>query len=120
MSPKRFLGWEPSTTTVTLPDGRQRTTREPEWDAYDRHIIREWKRLLANQCEKCGRPWAIHKDDRPEDYGVGAFTCTATVALDRQQAALYASEEHLRKRGINPDRARQWTTWTAAEGRPEL
>ena len=53
-------------------------------------------------------------------YGVAFMTCPATLALDRAQAAAESADEPLRQRGLHPDRARRWLTYTAAEGIPDF
>lgn len=118
MSPRRYAGWEPSTTTSSLPDGRTRTVREPEWDWIDRAIVNAWLSLQRDLCALCGRPLAVHEDDDEGDYDTGYFTCTATLALDKAQARRHEEDAPERKRGHNPERARQWVTWTQAEGPP--
>ena len=39
-------------------------------------------------------------------------------AIDREQAAYSPKDEAAHKAGMNPERARQWTAWTKAEGPP--
>lgn len=118
MSPHRYTGWEPATHTTTNADGSQYTTRDPEWDWIDRGIVNAWTRLTRNACTMCGRPWAVHDTDHVDDYQVGFNTCTATAALDREQALYVQRDEQARKAGRNPDRARQWATWLPSEGAP--
>lgn len=93
-------------------------SRAAEWDDTDRHIIRSWLRLQHHLCTKCGRPWAVHDTDHVDDYSVGYLTCTATEAIAIEQAAQHAKDEPDIKRGLNPDAARQWTSWTRDEGPP--
>lgn len=76
----------------------------------------------------------MHKTDKAEDYRAGFYTCTATRALDDFQTAWHkggggslpraartqASEDKRRReQGYHPDRARDWFTYTAAEGWPD-
>lgn len=89
--------------------------------------------LEESRCSRCGRPRAVHKSDRPEDYLVGHYTCTATVQMDRwstwwrmvstalpgpaRKAA--QADKTARGQGFDPDAAREWFTYTRAE-RPNL
>ena len=84
----------------------------------DRAIITAWTKLARTACTRCGRPWAIHDSDSEDDYAVGYNTCTASVALDRAQALQHKRDEPDLKQGLNPERARQWATWTDEEGPP--
>ena len=95
-----------------------RVVREPEWDWVDRAIIGAWQHLQTTVCTRCGRPWAVHDTDRPEDYNVGYLTCTATIAIDTAQTRKHGEDEADIKAGRNPERARVWTSWTEAEGPP--
>ena len=114
-----MCGWEPASFTRTLPDGRTMTTREPEWDWIDRAILASWHKLDHQpKCRQCGRPMAVHEHDSEDDYNVGYLTCTATAKLDRVQAEQAKRDEAERDAGRNPDRARQWVTWTDDEGAP--
>lgn len=115
------MGWEPATTTRTLARGRQKAVSEPEWDDIDRHIIRSWQALQRRPCLHCGRPLAVHDTDSIEDYHVGYFTCTATAAIDAEQAAQHKRDEAddvAKAAGLNPDRPRLWVAWTDEEGEP--
>lgn len=84
----------------------------------DRHIIRSWHALQHRLCTLCGRPWAVHEADEVDDYSVGFLTCTATKAVDAEQAQYTKRDESAHKAGRNPDRARQWLAWTDDEGPP--
>lgn len=102
-------------------------------DWIDRTILSAWFALQDALCPKCGRPTEVHDTDKPTDYKVGHFTCTATQALDdfqvrwakggsglpanaRKQAA---QDKRRAEAGYHPDRARSWFTWTEAEGPPD-
>lgn len=132
--PRRLLGWEPASRTWKAR-GVRHTVSEPEWDWIDRAIIREWQRLADRLCPQCGRPLALHRaeveaareagahdpdTEASHGYGVAFMTCPATLALDRAQAAAESADEPLRQRGLHPDRARRWLTYTAAEGIPDF
>lgn len=103
-----------------MPDGSQRTTRQPEWDAIDRHIVTAWQQLQHHLCDLCGRPVEIHEHDQLGDYESGYVECTATRFLDMAQARKHTEDEPQRKKGFNPDRARRWLVWLRSEGRPRI
>lgn len=111
------------------------TRADPAWDWIDRAIVTAWHQLGERRCPKCGRPIEVHKTDAVDDYRVAFFTCTATSALERWQAwwrksssrlpaaalRLAREDEAARKRGDgDPDRARDWFTYTVTEGLPEV
>lgn len=99
--------------------GVTETVPEPELDWIDAAILAGWWRLNRDLCTLCGRPLALHDDDAPEDYTVAFRTCTATVALSRQQAQQDRDDERARDNGEpDPDRPRTWLAWTDAEGAP--
>ena len=118
ISPRRYCGWEPEKWHEPGTGGRVRVVREPEWDWVDRAIIGAWQHLQTSLCIRCGRPWAAHDTDRPEDYNVGFQTCTATTAIDRAQAKKHVEDAAELKAGRNPERARMWLAWTEQEGPP--
>ena len=64
--------------------------------------------------------WFVYETDSEADYGAGFFTCTATLVLDKAQAQAHKADEARHREGLNPDRARQWTTYTADEGTPTI
>lgn len=80
----------------------------------------------------CGRPRSVHVDDKPGDYHPAFFTCTATKALSDWQVLMAKADASLppaaltdaradkraRDQGFDPDRPRQWFTWTDDEGAP--
>lgn len=76
--------------------------------------------LNRKLCTLCGRPWGAHETDSEDDYNVGWLECTATIAIDKAQAAKHQEDQRkaASSRGHNPDRARQWTAWTNTEGPP--
>ena len=134
MSPRRWSGWEPAVRTWTTPTGTV-TRADPAWDWIDRAIVTAWHQLGERRCPKCGRPIEGHKTDTVDDYRVAFFTCTAPSALERWQAWWRKSsprlpaaalrqareDEAARKRGDgDPDRARDWFTYTVTEGLPEV
>ena len=64
-------------------------------------------------------PLVIHETDQVSDYGVGAFTCTATAAVAQAQHTQQVLRPPPKDR---PDPAR-WTTWIhypLAAGGPHL
>ena len=63
---------------------------------------------------------SVHEQDNEDDYNVGYLTCTATAKLDRVQAEQAQRDESTRRDGRDPDRARQWVTWTDDEGAPSF
>lgn len=91
-------------------------------DWVDRAILAAWFRLNESLCSKCGRPQSVHKDDKPGDYKAAWLTCTATVALNRarHKHSDLPAEKASRKNGPDPEHARQWFTYTAAEGLPSF
>lgn len=97
----------------------------PGWDWLDVDIMRAWGRLTESLCPHCGRPEAVHADDRVEDYHTAYATCTATEALDRAQARFAdspqgRSDKAAAKKGRSPERARRWFTYTDTEGLPSF
>lgn len=82
-----------------------------------------WLALNESLCPRCGRPIQVHDHDDVDDYRAATVTCTAIQALDLIQAQWRNGpdgkvDEAARKKGLDPDRARWWITYTAAEGRP--
>lgn len=115
------------------PDGSTITEREPEWDVWDRTIVREWLRLKERTCPQCGRPLTLHKQETDEaresgatdpnaaaagHYGVAALVCPATIALDRAQAKQHDKDKAEIEKGLSPDRARHWLTIREDEPQP--
>ena len=102
-------------------------------DWVDRAILAAWYTLQDDLCPKCGRPSRVHDTDKPSDYKVGHFTCTATQAMDdfqgrwakggaglpREAQRQAREDKRLTEAGFHPDRARSWFTYTAAEGAPD-
>ena len=102
MSLRRWLGWEPSTTTrVTERDEHGRpsawvSTPEPEWDDDERDIMAALHVLRQDQCPH-GHALEYMTDQSPADeiegdgpgYGmrVTDVWCRACRALDAQTAA---------------------------------
>lgn len=93
------------------------------WDWFDVEIMDAWGRLNDHLCPQCGRPLAIHDHDKPSDYKAAFFTCTATQRLDELQKQWGQSpqgkkDKAAQDKGLHPERARRWFTYTAAEGLP--
>ena len=93
------------------------------WDWFDVEIMAAWGDLTEHTCPQCGRPRAIHDTDSPTDYQAAFFTCTATERLDQlqhqwEQTAQGKRDKTAADKGLHPDRARRWFTYTAAEGIP--
>jgi len=89
VSLKRFHGWEPVERWERDGDG-WRVTREPEWDADERDIMRARRDVEADRCQSCGG-WLTETltdkeplEDSPDHYyGVEPLWCRKCVAHDQ-------------------------------------
>ena len=74
----------------------------------------------------------MHKTDSAADYHHGFLTCTdadsrsqwaakwrqASPSLGPEAQRQARKDIQLREQGVNPDAAREWISWTDAEGIP--
>ncbi len=87
----------------------------------------EWRAFKASQlCSHCGRPWAIHEDEVPDDYETGYLICPAAEQVTKARASYATSPageaetERVKNGGPDPREWRQWIHWSAALGPPEF
>jgi hypothetical protein len=97
VSRKRFLGWEPRTTTEHAYDEdgrllRSVTTTEPEWDDTERAYAITLLDLEADLCNGCGQPLsettlreAFDGYDVPDPHACQG--CKALIAQQKEYAA---------------------------------
>lgn len=115
VSLRRYLGWEPTTTTRTGPDGTTITRRtEPEFDDWERALWAALDAYEAGCCPDCGIPHAEGLFDADKPLGdrvawqVGMAQCEPCKAIETAQ---HAHTEQLRKRHRDawfPTRFMKW------------
>lgn len=76
------------------------TVQEPEWDEWDRQLLRALHTWEQSLCPGCGQPWdeSLHRTDdetgkdRPNPYTAEYVLCDGCEAMETERALQAASD----------------------------
>lgn len=100
---RALLGWTPTQTITTQPDGTQRVSTETEWDYTERNIAVALDEIDAQMCGGCGGDLTVELTDQhpSEDDGDGHFHrthimwCRRCVHNEKLRRRLQPEDEEL-------------------------
>lgn len=124
VSLRRFNGWEPTTVTTTRPDGTTITTRDPEFDAWERSLWIAFDAWEKQYCPGCGTPYErglwdndAEPDKRPR-WRVGMYRCRPCEVLEQVQSKHVKALEAANHDQPVPTHHLKWFAFEHPEGRP--
>lgn len=82
-------------------------------------MIQAYRRLKDEQCPKCGRPLAVHDEDKVGEYHTGWITCTSEQAIQKAQREYNSTSAGKQAEKDGTIRLQHWIAWRDCEGRPE-